>query len=314
MLYAPDLLPTPRYVGDHGGIRPVLSPADQERWNALVRRADVAFDFDLDDPGSLPLRAPRLRWVQATSAGIGGFMKRTGLDASDLQVTTAAGTHAIPLAEFALTGALYFVKGVPHLRRRQTEHTWERYTTRQLAGMRVSVVGVGAIGRTVVRVFHDLGAVVTAVGRPGGSYDLHPDVAVSDISRIEEVLPATDIVVLCTALTDETEGLLSAPRIAMLPHGAIVVNIARGQVIDEDALIGALRSGDLGGACLDVFREEPLPPDSPLWDMENVLVSPHSASTVSSENRTLTELFIDNLGRFRDGRPLINLYDPARGY
>jgi glyoxylate/hydroxypyruvate reductase len=314
VLYEPELLPSPRYVADHGGVRPTLSDSQQERWDALVRRADVAFDFDWQDPASLPHRAPNLAWVQATSAGIGGFMRRTGLDRSKLVVTTAAGTHAVPLAEFALSGALYFVKGVPHLRNQQREHRWERYTTRQLSGMSVSVVGVGAIGRNVIRVFSAMGARVTAVGRVGGSYDLGTDVRVSDIQQLDDVLVHSDIVVLCAALTDETEGLIDARRVALLPPGAIVVNIARGQVIDEDALVAALQSGALGGACLDVFREEPLPTDSPLWDLENVLISPHSASTVRTENETLTKLFIENLGRFRSGSAMINQYDPVRGY
>lgn len=314
VLYDPSLIGVPQYVADHHGPTPELSPADQQRWEDLLARAEVAFDFDWQDPAALPQRAPNLKWVQATSAGIGAFMRRTGLDRSGIVATTAGGVHAVPLAEFALTGALFVVKGLPDLQRRQRERRFERYTTRQLAGMRVTVVGVGGMGSNVVRTFDAIGARVTAVGRVGGSYELPEGVELSDVDRLEEVLPGTDVLVLCTALTPETENLISAERIALLPEGAAVVNISRGQVIDEDALIDALRSGRLGGAALDVFREEPLPADSPLWDLDNVLISPHSASTVESENATLTALFIENLARYRAGEALLNRFDADRGY
>lgn len=314
VLYEPELMPTPRYVSDHGGAAPELDDAAVERWLGMLSRADVAFDFDWRDPAALPTTAPRLKWVQATSAGIGGFMARTGLDRSGIDATTAGGVHAVPLAEFALTGALYFVKGVPHLRAQQEAHRWERYTTRQLAGLDVTVVGVGGMGSNVVTVFDALGAHVTAVGRPGGSYALAPSVRLADTDGLRDVLPGTDVLVLCTALTPATEGLIGRDELALLPEGAVLVNISRGQVVDEEALIEALTEGHLLGAALDVVAQEPLPADSPLWDLDNVLLSPHSASTVASENRTLTELFIENLRRFRAGEPLKNLYDSERGY
>jgi phosphoglycerate dehydrogenase-like enzyme len=314
VLYAPELLPEPRYAADHGGVKPSLDAAAEERWLGLLAQADVAFDFDWRDPSNLPANAPKLQWIQATSAGIGAFMSRTGLDASGITVTTAAGTHAVPLAEFALTGALHFIKGVPHLEEQQRQHRWERYTTRQLAGLGVSVVGVGGMGSNVISVFDALGAHVTAVGRPGGSYELPDSVRLSDTSRLAEVLPTTDVLVLCSALTPETEGLIGRDELALLPEQAIVVNISRGQVVDEEALIEALASRRLLGAALDVVTSEPLAADSPLWDLDNVLLSPHSASTVASENATLTELFLENLQRWRAGEPLKNLYERSRGY
>ncbi|WP_211327428.1 D-2-hydroxyacid dehydrogenase [Subtercola boreus] len=314
VLYEPDLLPMPRYTADHGGTPPALDEEGRQRWLALLAEADVAFDFDWNDPVALPVNAPALKWVQATSAGIGAFMKRTGLDSSGITVTTAAGTHAIPLAEFALTGALYFVKGVPFLRRQQHRHEWRRYTTRQLAGLRLTVVGIGGMGSNVIATFHALGARVTGVGRIGGAYDVPEGVALSDIGRLDEVLPETDILVLCSALTAETEGLIGREQLAQLPDGAILVNISRGQLVDEAALIDELTSGRMLGAALDVVNHEPLAGDSPLWDLENVLLSPHSASTVATENETLVELFVENLRRWRGGQPLRNLYEAERGY
>jgi phosphoglycerate dehydrogenase-like enzyme len=255
---------------------------------------------------------PRLRWVQASSSGIGQFIERSGLGDSDITFTTAAGVHAIPLAEFALTGVLYFVKELPNLARRQSVHFWERYTTRQLAGRRVTVVGLGQVGRKTCELFTALGAEVVGVARCADARGVAATVVAVD--AIDEVLPHSDAIVLCCPLTPQTTGLLSARRLRLLPPGAIVVNIARGPLIDEPAMIEALADGHLGGAFLDVAAVEPLPAGSPLWDMPNVLISPHSASTVDAENATLTSLFCDNLRRWLDGAPLRNVYSREKGY
>ena len=319
VLYDPELVPTPRYACDHGGTRPELDGESRQRWSDMLRRAEICFDFDWWQPGSLFEHCPDLRWVQATSAGIGGFVQRHGLDRGDVVFTTAAGTHAVPLAEFAVTGALYVVKGLPELLERQRRHHWERYTADSLAGRRVTVVGMGAIGRAVATTFDALGCSVTGVGRPGGSRPELRGVAITDTESLDECLAATDVLVLATPLTSATTGLIDRRRLGLLPAGAVVVNIARGPVLDHDALHEALTTGlagrgPLGGAALDVTDPEPLPADSPLWDLPRVLISPHSASTVASENATLTELFLDNLQRWRDGRPLRNRYQPELGY
>lgn len=314
MLYAPELLPVPRYGNDHGGVHPTLAPAQERRWLQMLASADVAFDFDWRDPARLLTNAPLLQWVQATSAGIGGFVKRYGLDSGEIALTTAAGTHAAPLAEFAVAGVLHFVKDVPQLLARQREHHWERHVSGQLAGRRATVVGLGSIGRKVATVLDTLGAHVTGVGRPGSTYHLPAGVDTVAIESLNEALKVTNILVLAVPLTTETHALIDVSRLAMLPAGAIVVNISRGQVIDESALTGALASGRLGGAVLDVFEVEPLPAGSPLWDLPNVLVSPHSASTAAVENEVLTDLFIDNLRRLQAGEPLRNSYDATRGY
>jgi glyoxylate/hydroxypyruvate reductase len=314
VIYEPELLPVPRYQCDHTGPARALSDAELDRWRSLTAEADVFFDFDWLDPVGMAKNAPNLRLVQATSAGIGGFMQRTGLDRGGFSVTTAGGIHAIPLAEFALAGALYFVKGVPDLRRRQQARNWERYTTRQLAGQRALVVGLGGIGRQVTATFAALGVEVWGLGRDGGRYDIDGLSRVIGLAELDEALPGTDLLVLCCPLTPQTEGLIGRQQLGLLPPDAVLVNISRGQVVDTGALIEALAGGRLGGACLDVFTTEPLPAQSPLWGMDNVLVSPHSASTVGGENTRLTELFLDNLERLADGRPLRNRYEPERGY
>ena len=316
VLYDPELVPRPALSrGPRGRAARAARPSSSSGGTTMLQRADVALRLRLAGArrGS-PSGHPKLRWVQATSAGIGAFMTRTGLQDTSLVATTAAGIHAVPLAEFALGGVLHLVKGFGDLDRRRQARHWERYTTEQLAGRTVTVVGLGKIGHQVVRTFRAMGTHVIAVGRPGGSYDLPADVEAIDTSGLDAVLPRTDVLVLCCALTEQTHGLIGADELAALPAHAVLVNISRGQVVDEDALITALESGALRGACLDVFTAEPLPPESPLWRLDNVIVSPHSASTVAGENGLLTALFIDNLRRWLEDRPLINLYRRDLGY
>ncbi len=312
--YEPRFVPVPRYPSDHGGQTPELDADGLAEWERLTARAEVMFDFDWHDTAGLPARCPNLRWIQATSAGIGAFMSRTGLDRSAIEVTTAAGTHAVPLAEFALMGALYFVKGVHRLNAWKARHHWERYATERLAGRRALVIGLGGIGRQVAALFSGAGVEVWGLSRRGAGEP--PPGLTRQIVRAEllDALERTDILVISCPLTEETAGMIGAAEIAALPAHAIVVNVGRGPVIDQAALTAALTSGRLAGACLDVFRDEPLPAGDPLWDLDNVIVSPHSASTLADENAVLTELFIDNLGRYLDGRPRRNVYDAAAGY
>ena len=314
VVYEPDLLPVPRYRCDHNAPPRDLSEADLDRWRSLTARADIFFDFDWLDPRQMVTSRPRLQWIQASSAGVDVAMRRTGLDGALITVTTAAGIHGGPLAEFALAGVLHFIKGVPDLRRRQADRRWERYTTRELAGERALVVGLGGIGRRVTATFAALGVEVTGLGRGGRAYDLPGLRRVIDRGDLATVLPETGIVIVCCPLTPQTRGLIGREQIALLPPEAVLVNVGRGQVVDQDALVEALAAGRLAGACLDVVTPEPLPADSPLWTMDNVLLSPHTASTVVGENARLTELFIDNLDRFTSGQPLRNVYDPQRGY
>jgi len=314
LVHVPDLLPVPRYIGDHNGIPRNLGAEDLARWRSLLEDADVLFDFDWLDAAALPLSAPRLQWVQGTSAGIGEYLVRTGLADGPIAFTTAAGAHGVALAEFVALALLYHVKGVAELKRRQAAHLWERYTAERLEGRRVVLVGLGNVGRAIARTCGALGMDVVAMPR------LAPAMLPEGVSRIiargslGAELADADALVLACPYTPETHHLIGAAELAALPPRAIVVNVARGAIVDEPALVAALADRRIAGAFLDVFETEPLPPESPLWDMENVVVSPHSASTVGGENDFLVELFIDNLGRFLDGRPLRNRFERERGY
>jgi glyoxylate/hydroxypyruvate reductase A len=314
MLYEPGLLPVPRYPADHTGVRRDLSAAELDAWAALRRRADVSFDFDWQAPADMVANCPRLRWVQGTSAGIGGFLDRTGLAGTGLVFTTAAGVHGVPLAEFALLGLLYFAKGMPALAGAKAARHWQRYAGSQVAGSRALLVGLGGAGRAVARLLAAAGVEVYGAGRPGRRYDVPGVASYVASDQMHQVLPEMDALVLACPLTEQTRGLIGATELALMRQGSVLVNISRGPVVDEEALVDALRAGHLGGACLDVFATEPLPAGSPLWDMPNVIVSPHSAATVAAENGLLTDLFIDNLQRWLAGRPLRNTYDRAAGY
>jgi glyoxylate/hydroxypyruvate reductase A len=319
VLYEPDLLPVPRYPADHTGMPRALSAAELDRWSSLRSQADVSFDFDWQAPAEIARNCPRLRWVQGTSAGIGGFLERTGLVRSSLVFTTASGVHGTPLAEFTLLGLLHFAKGMPELALWKEQRHWQRYAGRQVAGSRALLVGLGGVGRAVARLLSAAGVQVTGAGRTERGSTPHGRevpgvVSYIPVERIDRVLPDVDALVLACPLTERTRGLIGERELALMRPGAVVVNISRGPVIDEDALIAALIGGHLGGACLDVFATEPLPASSPLWGMPNVIISPHSASTVAAENGLLTDLFTDNLQRWLAGQPLRNVYDRAAGY
>lgn len=304
LIHRPDLLPPPRYRNDHDG-DPAWSrtPAQETAWWDLLAGAEVLWDFPLDAHADLRQAMPRLRWVQTTSAGVGQLVRRLGLAGSDLVVTTASGLHGQPLAEFAFAALLFHTKRIAHLQAEQRAHHWERYSAGELAGQVMAIVGPGRIGQEVARLARAFRMEVWALARdsdPARAAALGVD-RLFPREALPEMLAGADCLVLCAPHTAETEGMIGAAELRALPPGAVLVNIARGAMVDEDALIAVLREGHLGLAALDVFREEPLPPSSPLWDLPNVLVCPHSASTVDTENARLTERFIANMERYLAG-------------
>jgi phosphoglycerate dehydrogenase-like enzyme len=314
VMYEPDLLAKPTYQGQHHGQPFSRGAQDEARWRALLARAEVLFDFDFTNLDRIPALAPRVRWIQASSAGIGELLVRTRLIDSPIAFTTAAGVHASALAEFCVMGMLVFVKDLFRLKAEQAAHHWERYCAREVRGMTLGIIGLGSVGREVARMGHALGMRVIGTKRtippdgvPHVERVLPPD-------RTEEVVREADVLVLIVPQTSGTRRLLGEQELRSMKRGAILVNIARGAIVDEQAMIAALRDGHLGGAVLDVFAKEPLPEDSPLWDLPNVIVSPHSASTVPGENSRLADLFCENLRRYREDRPLLNLFDRERLY
>jgi phosphoglycerate dehydrogenase-like enzyme len=313
VVYEPDLLRPPRYPADHKGTPVERTPEQEARWLDLLQEADVLFDFDQTHLEDLPELAPHVRWIQSTSSGIGPFVERMGYAERmpNTVFTRASGVHARPLAEFCVMVMLMFRKGLFRILGDQKRKHWERYAGTDLEGRVIVVVGVGAVGREVVWVGKALGMRVIGVDQEGFLFD--PDSIPMDafvpVTDLRTVLPEAEHLVLIAPHTPRTEGLIGAEELALLPRGAVFINIARGALVDEEALAEALASGHLAGAGLDVFAEEPLPKESPLWDMPNVLVSPHSASTSDRENGRITDLFCENLRRFLAGKPLLNLLE-----
>ncbi len=309
----PDLLGTPRYVADHSA--PVQRTSEQEaEWQALLSQADILFDFDHSHTKDLPQLAPKLRWIQATSAGIGQFVKQNGYDRTDWIMTTASGVHARPLAEFVILSMLYFARDFEYLQREKAAHHWARNCTSELAGKTLAIIGLGSIGREAARLAKAFDVRVI------GSRRVITDSSLPNVDQLyppgelTPLLTQADFLLLCCPHTPETEGLISAAQIAQLPKGAVIINVARGAVMDYPAMTEALHDGHLRGASLDVFATEPLPADDPLWDMSNVIINPHSASTVDTENAKITRLFCDNLNHYLAGEPLQNVLDVERYY
>ncbi|HWG85292.1 MAG TPA: D-2-hydroxyacid dehydrogenase [Deinococcales bacterium] len=315
--YHPELLPKPRYKADHVGSPLARTPDEQARWEELLSRAEVLFDFDYTGVKDLPDRAPRVRWVQASSAGIGQFVRRHAYDKRmDARFTTASGVHARPLAEYVLMSMLQVVKRAALAREQQAAHRWQRFATDELSGKTLGIVGLGRIGREVARLARafDMRVIATKRSTEGegaaslGIDQLHPWTALHDL------LAESDFVCLVCPHTPETENLIDEAAFKAMRPGATLINIARGAVVDEPALIRALQSGQVGHAALDVAAVEPLPADSPLWDLANVSIYPHSASTNDRENDRLVDLFCENLRRYLRKEPLLNTLDPERMY
>jgi phosphoglycerate dehydrogenase-like enzyme len=313
----PALLRPPRYPADHTGGPLTRTPAEEALWRRYLAEADVLFDFDQTHLEDLPELAPRVKWIQATSAGIGQLVSRMEYDRRMPRTvfTTASGVHAQPLAEFCVLAMLTFAKGLLGVLRAQERRHWERYAGTDLAGRTIGIVGVGRIGREVARIARAFHMRVLGVKRDasGDARALHVD-ELHGLDGLFQVLARSEFLVLVAPHTGETERLIGGPELARLPRGAIVINIGRGALVDEPALVESLRSGHLGGAALDVFAEEPLPAHSPLWEMPNVLVSPHSGSTSDRENGRITDLFCRNLRRFLANEPLLNVLDTRRQY
>jgi phosphoglycerate dehydrogenase-like enzyme len=319
LLYEPDLLPPMRHPADFTG-DPAFrrTTAQQHAYEALIDAADALYgipDVDADALRRAVRANPGLRWVHTMAAGGGASVQAAGLSEEDLRrvvFTSSAGVHRDPLAEFALFGVLAGAKQLPRLNAQQHAHLWSgRWLMGQLREQTILVVGLGGIGSRVVELLAAFGATIIGTSRrqltKAGVEVIHPDELVSVAGRL-------DAVISTLPGTDATAGLLDAAFFDALKPRATIVNVGRGTVIDEPALIAGLQSGGVGFAALDVFATEPLPPDSPLWSMPNVLISPHTAALSAQEDRRIAELFTDNASRLLDGQQLLNVIDPVEFY
>jgi phosphoglycerate dehydrogenase-like enzyme len=318
LLYAPDLLPPTRYIADHHGDPSFRrTPEQEDRWQKLVASADASFDFPRTDVHPHTY-ASNLRWVQTTSAGVGQLITKLGIAPGELTVTTASGVHARPLTEFVFMVLLMAVKRADHLTLLKQDHRWERFCGDELTGKTIAIVGPGRIGQQVAGVARAFGMNPVALGRDtrdGRAAELGLD-RLYTRDELPEMLSTADAVVLCAPHTPETENLMDRAAFDALKPGVVFINIGRGQLVDEAALLDKLVDGTIRLAGLDVARQEPLPADSPFWDLPNVVINPHSASTSIHENSRIVEIFIHNLRCVRDGRTekMRNVLDISRMY
>ena len=285
----------------------------------VIPNADVYLGFGIPRP--LLLAGKRLRWVHSAAAGVGNALYPEMRD-GDVVLTNSAGVHAIPIAEYIVAAVLYFFRGLDIAVDQQRKAEWnkqpfvgEQSPLREIGGACVLVIGAGGIGSEAAWRFTALGASCIGVRRRPALGAPQGFERVVGFEAIDDELPRADIVVLAAPLTDETRGVLDARRMDALQSSAIIVNIARGALLDEVALIERVRDGRIRGAALDVFQEEPLAAESPLWQLRSVLVTPHVSPV--SPGRFWTrelDLFLDNWRRFVRGESLRNVVDKRAGY
>lgn len=262
---------------------------------------------------SLGSVAPQLRWLQLGSAGADALTPAALT--SGVRFTTTAGFNAVPIAEYVVGCMVMFSKGWPRLARNQAAHGWERIPVTTLVGKTVGIVGFGHIGAEVAKRAKAFGCRIVATRRSfaAGGGDPLLDAAYAP-SEVGKLLAESDFVVLSAALTAETRGLIDAAALSSMKRTAYLINVSRGEELDEDALASALREGTIAGAALDVATKEPLPPEHPLWDLDNIIITPHISGRVAELYGLATNVFCDNLQRYLAHEPLANEVDPARGY
>lgn len=275
----------------------------------------------------LPENAPNLRWVQLHSAGVDSILQHPLYLQSDVIFTTASGIHAIPSAEYVIAQMLAFAHHLPKMFEDKTSSTWpekrwERYVPSELYGATLGIVGYGNIGRHIARLAQAFGMNVLAVKRNArkltGERYIYPEIGDPEGELPERIYPPEalhsflkecDYVVLTVPLTSRTRHLMDAAALSMMKPGAILINISRGDVVDEQALLAALTQGSISGAALDVFSEEPLPAESPFWQLPNVIISPHVSGFTPYYDERTTDIFAENLRRYVAGEPLLNIVD-----
>lgn len=312
----------------------VVQKSVRENWDGM----DTAEFFDGDEEilyGFMPPRnlaaAPRLKWVQLHSAGINHLVGHPILK-SDVLITTSSGVHATPIGEFVITMMLALARHVPHMawlqdRGEWPEHRWKTFLGTELRGKTLGVVGYGSIGRETARIAKQgFGMRVLALTRGGDQRDRgyhepgvgDPEGQLPDVwfnrAQLHDLLAQSDFVLVGTPLTDATRNLIGEAELRAMKPTAFIVNIARGGIVSEAALVHALKENWIAGAGLDVFEKEPLPAESELWKLQNALIAPHVSAATPHYDDRVVELFSENLRRYLRGDELLNLVNREKGY
>jgi len=291
----------------HGIAADLRAASSPEEAEAVIGEVDVILGWKI--PPSLFSRATRLRWIQSMGAGVDDLMNATTLR-PDVVVTRIVDQFGGPIAEYVFAELLARVRELDRLRRLQIERTWEHFVAGTLAGRRIGVAGLGSIGTEIVRKARAFDMCVSGLSRSpdrASLVDRH-----FGPNQWEEFVPDLDFLALTLPLTPSTRGVVNAQVLAAMRPDSVLVNVGRGALVDEDALIDALRLGRPSGAVLDVFVTEPLPPDSPLWSLPGVVVTPHVSGPSTDEG--VGQFFLENLQRYAQGEPLLGVVNRDLGY
>jgi phosphoglycerate dehydrogenase-like enzyme len=267
-------------------------------------------------PQKILERASNLRWIHSWGAGVEWLSNNPNFVSMPFQLTNTSGIHAIQITEHIMAFLLSFARDFPMAIKAQQERTWkpsQRETVFELAGKTMVLVGVGAIGERTAAVASAMGMRVLGVRRNANKSTDHIEAMYSNADLLK-VLPEADFVVVTAPLSNETKGMFGAAEFAAMKPSAYIVNIGRGPIIDQDAMISALQNGQIAGAGLDVFTPEPLPSDSPLWAMDNVIITAHYAGMTPHYDSRAFEIFAQNLPRYLAGETLTHLVDKEAGY
>jgi phosphoglycerate dehydrogenase-like enzyme len=286
--------------------------AAKAKLDALLAKAEVIYGLRL--PQNVLTRAPGLKWVQVMSAGVDRFLDIDMME-SPVILTNVSGIHAIPISEFVIGLMLMFVKQAPFCFQLKCEKKWARFTPEVLNSRTVGIIGLGNIGREVARLAKALGMRVIATRRSVRQVGRARYVDMMlPLGQLDKLLAESDFVVLAVPYTPETSNLIGSKELRKMKPTAYLINIARGGIVDEAALVCALEERWIAGAGLDVFATEPLPGDSRLWELPNVIYSPHIAGGMGDYTTRATEIFAENLKRYLAGKRLLNVVDKKRGY
>jgi phosphoglycerate dehydrogenase-like enzyme len=279
--------------------------------DALLADAEVIAGFA--PPQNILKRAPKLKWVQLMSAGADG-VARTEIWQSDITITGVSGIHATPISEYVLGMMLQFSKKFPQYLRMKEKHQYQRITPQLLRGQTAGIIALGHIGREVARLAKAFGMRVLAVDEIRGTRPARNVDEMLPINQLKRLFTESDFVVSCVPLTPKTSKLIGEKELRAMKPTAYLINISRGGIVDEDALIRALDEKWIAGAGLDVTAIEPLPPTSRLWDFDNVVLTPHVSGAQEDYLVLGTELFCENIKRYLKGKKMKNIIIRERGY
>lgn len=300
---------------DHELVRPDVWPPFPFPESLLDLLPSVEILFTSRIPRNLQSLAPNLKWVHLLSAGV-DEVKRANLEYSDIVFTTSKGVHATPLSEWVLGAMLAMVKKIPQIVEAQRKREYRKFIGGELCGLTAGILGVGNIGLRVAHLCKALDMRVVGTKRSVTSVekDYGPVDELFPAHQLPRILEQSDFLIICLPGTEETSHLLGAKEFNQMKKGSYVINVGRGGIIDEKALLAALDAGIVAGGVLDVFAEEPLNQDNPLWQESRLLISPHIAGNSFRYEERATKLFLENMHRYLDDIELINKYDPEKGY